>query len=324
MSLSLPNPNVPSNGQPLDATPILQNELAIAQAIQSFDASQIAAGTLVASAFNASINPNTLLNETTFPFVRSGCIWSAVSSSPPIGTMTGGVVYINGIRIVVNSVPSHTFAVNSDTYVDVDVNGNVGYAAVANNAASPALAANSIRLGIIVTNATAITSINQGSPQATTPVASSVTYSVSDSLGNLIYPTNPSPGLLGYRQITGGFTTTNSSATLVTGLSCTVIVPAYRDIEIVAHAGALYNTTSTARAEMSIWDGTVGSGTQLDSAWGAGVNSFAAGSGSAMAVVQYTAQATKTYNVGLLANNAGTATIAGGSTQPTYISVEIK
>ena len=38
MSFSLPNPTTPTNGQPGNATPILQNEQAIAQAIATFKA----------------------------------------------------------------------------------------------------------------------------------------------------------------------------------------------------------------------------------------------------------------------------------------------
>jgi hypothetical protein len=160
MALVVPNPTVPTNGQALDASPLLANLNAVYQAIQSFDAGQIQAGTLVAAAFNAAINPNTLLNETTAPFVKNGtCVWSTVSGLN-VG-MTSGIIYVNGIRVTVNSVASQAMAASKDTYIDIDVNGNITYNAVTNGAASPALTANSVRVAKIVSGASTITSITQ-------------------------------------------------------------------------------------------------------------------------------------------------------------------
>ena len=171
MSLILPYPGKPANGDTLDASIVQANITAIAQAIQSFDASQVSPGTLTAAAFTASINPNTLLKETTAPFVASGCTWSIVSGLQ--GTMTSGVVYANGIRVAVGGVGSHNFTASQDTYVDVDYNGNVYYLPVANNAASPALTANAVRVAKVITNGTAISSVVQNGR---------------DSLWNPIYP----------------------------------------------------------------------------------------------------------------------------------------
>lgn len=170
MALVVPNPTVPTNGQALDASPLLANLNAVYQAIQAFDASQIVAGTLAAAAFNASINPNTLLKETTSPFVQTGLVWSIVSGLN--GTMTSGIQYYNGIRVSVNSVASQAFTASKDTYIDIDVNGNITYSAVANGAASPALTANSNRVALVITSGAAITTIIQ---------------SGFDTLGNKIY-----------------------------------------------------------------------------------------------------------------------------------------
>src|ERR1700676_4993474 len=110
MGFSLPNPTVPTNGASLDATPLLANLVAIAQAIASFDGSQIQSASIVAAAFNANINPNTLLNETTFPFVASGLVWTADSAGVTLnGSMTSGVLYYNGTRATVTSVSGHAF-----------------------------------------------------------------------------------------------------------------------------------------------------------------------------------------------------------------------
>lgn len=171
MAFSLPNPNIPTNGQALDATPVLANFVAIADAIQNLDAAGILPGSLTADAFNASINPNTLLNETTSPFVYTGCVWTPVTGFG--ATMTAGTIYFNGLRVSVNGLASHTFSASSDTYVDIDVNGNVAYPSISNGGTTPSLTVNSVRVAKVVTSGSAITSI---------------TTSGSDSIGNLIYP----------------------------------------------------------------------------------------------------------------------------------------
>ncbi len=174
MALSLPYPNTPLVGQPGDPVPINANFTALAQAIQAFDGSQIAVGTVVAAALNSVINPVTRDNLIITNFVSSGCVWSTVSGLS--GTMSSGTLFINGNMAVVNGVISKTFTASKDTYIDIDVNGNVYYQEVSNGAASPSITANSIRIAKVVTSGAAITSIVQ------TGV---------DSLNNQIYPTNP-------------------------------------------------------------------------------------------------------------------------------------
>lgn len=175
MSFSLPNPDVPTNGQALDATPLLENIVALAEAIQSFDGSQIDAGTILAAAFDASINPNTILNEIIVPFVKSGtCVWAATSGLA--AGMTSGIIYYNGIRVTVVAIATRTFTPSKDTYVDIDSNGNPTYPETTNAGAAPPLTANSIRIAKVVTNGSAVTSVAQ------TGI---------DSLNNPIYPKNP-------------------------------------------------------------------------------------------------------------------------------------
>lgn len=113
----------------------------------------------------------TRFDETLGDFVSSGLTWS--QSSLLVGSMTAGIIYINGYRVSV-SATSYTFPASKDTYVDVNVAGTLAYTPVANNAAAPALAADSIRLAKVVTNATAITSVVQ---------------SGIDSIGNPFKPT---------------------------------------------------------------------------------------------------------------------------------------
>lgn len=174
MSFVLPNPGVPQNGQSGDATPILANELAIAQAISSFDGSQVQSGSIQSAALANNINPQLRGSETLANFVYSGCLWSLVSGFS--GTMTGGTIYVNGFRTIVSGVGANTFAASSDTYVDIDNLGNIVYLAVANGATASSLTANSLRVAKVVTNGSAITTITQFG---------------SDGIGNILYPIGP-------------------------------------------------------------------------------------------------------------------------------------
>jgi len=253
MTFVLPNPTSPTNGQSLDATPILQNLDAITSAIQSFDGSQIQSNSIVEAALANVVNPRLRGSETIFDHVASGCVWSADSAGASLaGSMTAGTVYINGYRTTISSISGHAFTASKDTYVDVDYLGNITYSEVTNNSASPSLAANSIRLGIIVTGGSSIAaaaSINQGQQDRVLPIASSIAYAVTDSLGNLICPRDPQRKVLGYRQITAPFTTTNNSTeTTVTGLSVPVIVPANRRIKLVGYAGGIKTSGSAGTA----------------------------------------------------------------------------
>jgi hypothetical protein len=175
LSFSLPYPSTPANGNTLDATPILANFIAIQQAIAAFDGSQINASSIAASSLVPSANPNSLVNDITYPFISSGLVWTTVSGL--IGTMSSGVLFYNGIPVTVNAVASETFTASKDTYIDIDKNDNVTYQAVSNGSAAPSLTANSLRVAKVVTGASAISSISQ------TGV---------DSLNNQIYPTSPS------------------------------------------------------------------------------------------------------------------------------------
>lgn len=124
--------------------------------------------------------------NTTFGyFVETGCLWS--TGAGLLASMNSGVVWINGRRISVSSVSNHAFTASKDVYVDVNVSGTITYTDNTTNATSPALAANSIRLAIVVTGGASISSINQGS-FATAPVVSGANLSGSDSLGNLLFP----------------------------------------------------------------------------------------------------------------------------------------
>lgn len=243
MSFVLPNPTVPTNGQLGDATPILQNETAIAQAIASFDGSQIQAKSVQSAALADNINPQIRGAETLANFVFTGCIWSLVSGFS--GTMTGGTIYVNGFRTIVSGVGANTFNASNDTYVYIDNLGNVSYQAVSNNAASPSAVANAILVAIVVTSGSTITSINQGSISATAPIVSSNTVIVCDTNGNIIYPTDTTSKLVGFRQ---SITSQSGVTSLVsiTGLTaCPALIPNNRRVKIGFEANCQNTTANT-------------------------------------------------------------------------------
>ncbi|MEK6732568.1 MAG: DUF2793 domain-containing protein, partial [Candidatus Omnitrophota bacterium] len=70
-----------------------------------------------------------------------------------------GTAYVRGARVNKASAVSKTYTLSKDTYVDIDSSGAFQYTEVVNAAASPAVAANSIRLAKVVTGASAITSV---------------------------------------------------------------------------------------------------------------------------------------------------------------------
>ena len=137
-------------------------------------------------------------------------------------SITSGVVYIAGERCTVAAVSAQTVGASKDRYIDLRSNGD-GTASyitneVANNAASQALVAGDLRVGIVVAGATFITdadSVNQGSVSATLPTTTSaVPLAVCDSLGNLIRP-RVGQKLLGVRVYPSGAGPNTTSTSLV-------------------------------------------------------------------------------------------------------------
>lgn len=274
-------------------------------------------------------SPVTRDDEIAFDHVNSGCVWSGDSyGSNRNASMTAGVIYINGRRLSISAVSARTFTASKDTYIDVldnqDGTGTLVYTEVANNAASPALAANSIRIGIIITAAGSIAnvgSVNQGQEDKVLPIASSIPYAVTDSLGNLICNRNPSQTIVGYRQIVASQTFSSSSATQVVGLSVPILVPTGRKVR-VTFAGNTFQHSSAVTVTSSIWDGTVGSGTQI-----AGQPEFVA---SATASMNSTLETRPiTLSAGLHTINAAisvpsaTGTLTASTAAPRYLLVEL-
>lgn len=262
-----------------------------------------------------------------FDFVESGLIWSGDSYAGTLNaSMTSGVVWLGGVRLTVGAVTARAFTASKDTYIDLSNASNgtasITYTEVTNNAASPALTAGNLRIGIIVTGASTIAaagSVNQGQETAILPIASSIAYTVTDSLGNRICPRDPQRRLLGYRQIVSNVTVATSTSTQITGLSCPVIIPANRRVKISVGAGQVVNSANDF-VEFSIWDGVVVSGTLLQKAICDGNSALYFS--EHFSVVTTPATTSKTYNAAHR-NGSGTATTTGEATRPIFIMVEL-
>lgn len=127
---------------------------------------------------DGSIKPEAVVyNPNIYNYIQSGGVVSSVSGLN--GAISAIVGWIDGYRGTVSAVASRAFTATKDTYIDVLRNTTTNafslvYTEVANNAASPILAVNSIRLAKVVTNGSTITGVFQ--------------EGVNDSLGNMIRP----------------------------------------------------------------------------------------------------------------------------------------
>lgn len=278
---------------------------------------------------SGELSTDPLRTELFFDYIASGCVWTAdAAGSTRNASMTSGVVYIAGRRLTVAAITAHTFTASKDTYVDFSDNGDgtalVTYNEVTNNSASPALSTNNLRNAIIVTGATTIAtagSVNQGQESAVLPIASSVPYAVTDSLGNLICPRDPNHRILGYKQVLTNFTATTSANVTITGLSPTVIVPTGRKILVTVFNPAFFNIGTTGgNITMVLWDGAVG-GTQIQQSSAALSNS--AGAANTLAWEGTPTSSTKTFNVSISGNTNVTATFSTSPNQPGFIRVEL-
>lgn len=129
--------------------------------------------------------------------------------------------------------------------------------------------------------------------------------------------------VLGYAQSTSAQTGIGQSPTQITGLSTTINVPVGgRKVRLSVFLTGAYTNTANNQMIISIWEGTVGSGTQLVLSKIACPSVTFPSAGFASVVVTPSAGA-HTYNASLHEINSGTATIEGASNQPNYILAEL-
>ena len=299
----------------------------------SVSTAKLADGAVTEAKYDTASSPITRADEMTFDFVASGGVWSGDAyGSTRNASMTALVCYINGQRGTISAVTARSFTASRDTYVDVlNSSGTFSlvYTEVTNNAASPALASNSIRIGIIVTGASNIANvaaINQGQEDRVLPIASSIAYSVSDSLGNMICNRDPKASFRAQNQILSiSSNISATSATQVTGMSARVLFLAQdvgKKFTIKAYSRDIQQNTGAAYAQFTIWAGTVGSGTQLQSSqtYASGVNLGQPSSPDA--TYTCTTAGLVTFNAGLqTSNGANSVFVEAASTYPAYIRV---
>lgn len=204
--------------------------------------------------------------DTMADFIVSGGVWTGDAyGSTRNASMTALVCYINGQRGTIAAVTARAFTASKDTYIDVLNTAGVFtlvYTEVSNNAASPALAANSLRLGIVVTGASniaATTSINQGQLDALLPTSSGYIIYVADTLGNRIYNTSPTGGILSYRQKDAALSAGNTNGNNI--MPTPFIVPAGKRIKYTVFAKT--GNFSTGQNSFFRVEGNLDSGTTL-------------------------------------------------------------
>lgn len=269
---------------------------------------------------SGELSTDPLRTELFYDYVASGMVWSGDAyASTRNASMTSGVIYINGRRLTASAVSARSFTASKDTYIDASDNGDgtalLTYTEVANNAASPALAANSVRIGIIVTGASNIAaagSVNQGQEEKVLPIASSVAYTFTDSLGNIICPRDPQRKLLGYRHSRAAFSTASTSNVIITGLSVPVIIPSDRKVKVTLYFGDATNDTVGAYANVGIHVGSISGDTNRLS--GGTFKSVAAANEPHPGTVEavYTSSSTtQTFVASLKAIGAGNAICSG-------------
>lgn len=137
--------------------------------ISGISGTKVTGGTLPVAAFDTNTNPETRMSESMGDYVASGAVWSATTGLG--GAMTSGVIYVTGKRIAASAVSSKTFTASKDTYCSLDNTGSPQYTEVANGAAVPSLPSNNVWTAKVVTNGSAVTSVQD--MRSTAPLSSS-------------------------------------------------------------------------------------------------------------------------------------------------------
>ncbi len=283
-----------------DYIPIYTNSLTATQAINRNTFLNLASGPV------GLTDSQTLTNKT----ITSPTISSPTFSGTTAGTFTIGgtvtfpstVVSTTGTQTLTNKTLTSP-TINSPTITNATITADTisGYT----TANTGSIYGISVAAGVITT----ANSIGSGALQTNAILANNLA-------ANAI--------TLGYAPSTSPYGPTSvSSYTQVTGLTVNVTIPAGgRKVKITAFCGSVLVTAGPSDAYIGIWDGTVGSGTQLAETHSVSGTANYPYPHTCVAVVT-PAAGSKTYNVGVKAGGAGTTvTIAATATTPTFILVE--
>lgn len=133
---------------------------------------------------------------------------------------------------------------------------------------------------------------------------------------------NPVWQYLGYAQITTSFTTTNTSATQITGISATVTIPTgATKVKVTVFSYFASHSVQYDYSVITLWNGTVGSGTQIGQ-WDSQAVNGGGGAACSLVSITTTSAGSVTFNAAINVAGAGTGTFSGSSTAPAYILVE--
>lgn len=132
---------------------------------------------------------------------------------------------------------------------------------------------------------------------------------------------NPVWQYLGYAQVVANQATASTTYVQVTGLTLTVTIPAGNRCVKITGFMVPYNNSAGDGVLISIWDGAVGSGTQL-SVGGYEKNSLTSAAGCIVMAIVQPAAGSKTYNIGFLSKLGGSANTNAVSVTPAFILVE--
>lgn len=320
-----------------DSSPTTDDEILIKNQGPPTNTRRVSLGDLLTFIFTQTNMPAgggslvTRYSEDFFDHVASGGVWSGDSyGTNRNASMSAMICYINGRRISISPVVARTFTASKDTYIDVldngDGTGTLVYTEASNNAASPALASNSIRIGIIVTAAgsiASVASVNQGQEDKVVPIASSIPYQVTDSLGNLICPRDPNRKILGYRQIVATYTAAGTADADITGLNVPVIMPSNgRKIKAKLFIPQIFTATDDDRLDIAIQQ----DGTDIQRIFNRTWSSANGGNGGIVVeAVKTPASGSRTYKARMatgLGSSVGAA--FASSTGPAWLRVEQK
>lgn len=279
--------------------------------------------------FTDNVDPVMRAGETMFDHVDSGCVLTGTGYGSTLAwSLTAGVVFIGGKRLTVAAATGVVVA-TKDTYFDLLDPGTgtvatlvyTGGNSVAVNAASPALAASSVRIAIIQSgaNIASVAAINQGQETKVLPIASSIPYQVTDSLGNLICPRDPQKRLLGFRRIVSTFTAASAALQDITGLSTTVTSPGLRKLEIVVHLSQLYNSIDDKRVDISIEEDGVVIATAYNRTWS---NPAGGNGGFKVLAVSTPSAGAHTYKARCV-TSSGTPVVFAAATTPSFIEAKL-